>query len=436
MPMQSTGPRRHIESDPTPSSRLPSGKVAYIMSAFPTLTETFILYEILAMEDLGVQVEVYPLRRLREPIVHAEVAQVMDRVHYRQFLSFSILLTQWHFIRRSPLAYFRVLAEVLWGTLGSWRFFLKACAIFPKSVQFACDMERQGVRHVHAHFATHPTVAALIVHRLTGIPFSFTAHGSDLHVDRRMLDEKVAAAEFVLTVSSFNKEVIVQECGEDVRGKVHVMHCGVDGKDFPNTPRNGADGRSLHILCVAAFKDVKGHKYLVEACHLLRQRCVNFVCHLVGEGPERPRVEAQIAALNLQDRILVHGARPRDEIIEMLGKADVFALASVPTRRGKREGIPVVLMEAMSCGLPVVASRLSGIPELVDHEESGLLVSPRDVVALADALERLNANPSQRHAMGQSGRAKVLREFNLRRNSARRAALYHEDSSSLAGMAN
>jgi colanic acid/amylovoran biosynthesis glycosyltransferase len=408
-----------------PVSDKKDAKVAYIMSAFPALTETFILYEILMMERLGVTIEVFPLRRLREDVVHPEVAQLSERVHFRPFFSFSILLAQLHFIHHRRLAYFRALLEVLSGTFGSANFFFGAMAIFPKAVRFAYEMQSQGIRHIHAHFATHPAVAALIIHRLTGIPFSFTAHGSDLHVDRRMLDKKVEAAAFAVTISSFNKEVIVSECGEESRDKVHIIHCGVDPEVFSYHPRIDRD-RPFKILSVAAFKDVKGHKYLVEACRTLKEQGVDFVCHLVGEGPLRTKVEAQIAEAGLQDQITVDGARPRSEIVRMMSEVDVLALASVPTKRGKREGITVVLMEAMASGLPVVASDLSGIPELVENGCSGILVPPRDSGALANALLCLQEDPALRKRMGQAGRNKVVQEFNLKANTVERANLFFD----------
>jgi glycosyltransferase involved in cell wall biosynthesis len=289
-------------------------------------------------------------------------------------------------------------------------------------------MRARGITHVHAHFATHPAVAALIVHRLTGIPFSFTAHGHDLHVDRRMLDTKVQAAAFVVAVSEYNREMIVADCGEHVRDKIHVIHCGVDSEVFrPQAPRSG--NRPLQMICVASFEEVKGHRYLVEACRLLREQRVDFICHLVGEGPLRNETERRIAEAGLGSRVIVHGGQPRPVVARMLAESDAAVLASYPTAQGKREGIPVGLMEAMASGLPVVATRISGIPELVEDGRTGYLVPPSDSAALAAALRRLAQDAEVRERMGQAGRDKVIAQFDLRTSAAELLELFTDASS-------
>ena len=387
------------------------------MSRFPKITETFILFEMIEQERNGMLIELYPLLREHQPVSHPEAEKYLERAHFHPFASFSILRANWHYMRRQPKTYFKMLAEVLGGTFGSFNFFAGALGVLPKSVRFAYEMEKQGITHVHAHFCNHPAVAALIIHRLTGINFSFTAHGTDLHVERRMLDKKVRAAVFAVAISSYNMEMMVEECGEWARDKIHLIHCGIDPDVFmPRSEENSAG--PLKIICVASFEKVKGHEYLVEACRLLQERSVDFICHLIGEGPVRSRVEKQISAAGLGDKIILHGSRPRLEVMKMLRHAEVMVLPSVPMPRGDREGIPVALMEAMAVGLPVVSSRLSGIPELVESGRTGILVPPRDVKGLANALQQLYEEPNLRHCMGKAGREKVLNEFNLKKSAA------------------
>lgn len=399
-------------------------RIAYVVSRFPKLTETFVLYEMLALEASGAAVELFPLLRERQPVAHPEAQAWVRRAHFHPFVSLPILRAQLHFLRRAPGRYVGTLREALRGTWGSANFFLGALAYFPKAVRFAYEMQHRGVTHVHAHFCNHPALVALIIHRLTGIPFSFTAHGSDLHVERRMLGAKVDAAAFAVTVSEFNKRVMTDTCGEAAEAKIRVIRCGVDVEAF-TAPAAPCAGGALRLVCVGSFEEVKGHRHLIDACALLRGRGVDFVCDLIGEGPLRREMEQRIARLGLGDRVRVLGGKPRPEVIRMLREAHVAVLASQPTVEGKREGIPVALMEAMASGLPAVSTRLSGIPELVDDGRTGLLVPPADAAALADAIERLARDPELRRRMGAAGRDTVTRTFNLRTNTAQLLESFH-----------
>ena len=409
-------------------------KVAYIMSRFPKITETFVLYEILEMERLGLNVEIYPLLRERQGVMHPEAGPLVERAHYQPFVSLPIIAAQFHFLLRKPRTYLSTLLALLGGTLGSFNFFTGALGIFLKTVYFARRMATDDVTHIHAHFASHPAAAAFVIHRLVGIPYSFTAHGSDLHRDRTMLQEKVAEAAFVVTISDYNRDLIAAECGEKYRNKTAVIHCGVDTEVF--RPRSTGARRKriagpLNILCVGTLHEVKGQTYLLEACRLLADHDVDFVCHFVGDGPDRARLVRRSSEEGLKDRVHFHGQRTRNEIAQLLRNADIVVAPSVPTKDGRREGIPVALMEAMASGVPVVASGISGIPELIEEGRSGLLVPPRDAFALAQALEVL-ASPRLREQISREGRKKVEKEFDLHKNAATLAQRFVESCSSSA----
>jgi glycosyltransferase involved in cell wall biosynthesis len=416
-----TADRPQVEAAP-PAPRAP--RVAYMMSRFPKLTETFILYEMLAVQAQGVTVELFPLQRERTTVMHPEAAPLVARAHYQPLLSGAILRAQWHYLRRKPRAYLGALRDLLRANWGSARYFVGALAFFPKAVRFAQLMEAAGIDHLHAHFASHPAAMAFVIHRLTGIPYSFTAHGSDLHRDKHMLCQKVAEAAFVVTIARFNQEIFVAECGASARDKVRVIHCGVDTEAFQPRRAQPDLAGPLQILCIGTLHEVKGQTHLIEACRLLRERGVEFVCRFVGDGPDEPMLRAQVAQAGLADAVHFEGRKTRQEVIALLNAADVVVAPSVPSRDKRREGIPVVLMEAMGAGVPVIASDLSGIPELVEHEVSGLLVPPGDAAAIASALERLAADPALRARLGQGGRDKVLREFDLATNAARLVELF------------
>ncbi len=358
-------------------------RIAYVMSRFPKLTETFVLYELLALERRGHAVEVYPLLRVRKGPVHPEAERVAADATYLPFLSIAIMRSQLRCLRRSPRAYLAALGAVLRHTWGNRNFFVGGIAIFPKAVHIAALIDGR-VDHVHCHFANHPATAGYVVHRLTGIPFSFTAHGSDLHVSQRMLCEKVRAAAFVVAISDYNRRFIVGACGEEAARKVEIVR--------------------------------KGQAHLVEACRTLVAGGMPVTCTLVGSGPCEARLLRQVAADGLEEVIRLVGPRTRPQIVDLLRDADVAVIPSVETARGDREGIPVALIEAMSTTLPVVASDLSGIPELVENGRTGLLVPPGDPSVLAAALKRLGDDPALRERLGREGRRAVVERFDLERN--------------------
>lgn len=414
---------------PTTTRPGPLLRMAFIVSRFPKLTETFVLYEMLAIERCGAVVEVYPLQRERAATVHPEAEPYVRRAHYLSLLSWRLWAANLRWLRRRPGRYLGTLWRSLCATWGSRRYFFGIVAFFPKAAAFAEQMAAGGIQHVHAHFASHPAATAFIIHRLTGIPYSFTAHGSDLHRDQQMLREKVEYSAFAVAISRYNQQLMRQVCRWEDREKITVLHCGVDTQFFrPAAVRtNGAAHRPLNIFCIGTLHEVKGQQYLVQACHVLMQRGVCFHLHLIGDGPDRGRIQAQAQRMGLADQITLHGQMDRRGIRRLLQSADVVVAPSVPTADGRREGIPVVLMEAMSCAIPVVASRLSGIPELVVDRVNGFLVKPGDYRAIADRLEQLSGDARLRARLGARGRATVVSDFELHANAARLLHRIQED---------
>jgi glycosyltransferase involved in cell wall biosynthesis len=395
------------------------------MSRFPKLTETFILDELVAVDRQGLRVELFPLLRESGGVVHPEAEPWVRRAHYLPFLSLAILRSNAAFLVRHPRRYLGTLAAMLRGTAGSLNFYVGGIGIFPKVVHAAGMMQALGVSHVHCHFATHPALAGFLIHRLVGIPYSFTAHGSDLHVDRTMLCRKVAEAAFVVTISRSNAIVFETECGGPI-GKLEVIHCGIDGRVFrPTERRTGPDrGGRLTVTCVGTMHEVKGQRHLIEAGAELVRRGVDVGLRFIGDGPDRPALERLGTELGLGDRIEFLGLRKRAEVVALLGESDILVAPSVPTAGGKREGLPVVLIEAMAAGVPVVASHLSGIPELVENDVTGLTVPPGDSGAIADAIAGLAADPALRTRLAEAGRARVAADFDLDRNARRLISLF------------
>lgn len=398
--------------------------VAYVMSRFPKLTETFVLDEILALEARGIRVEVFPLWREWTERLQPEARPVVSRAHFMPTLDLAILRDNARALLEQPRVYLGTLARVAWANRSSARYLLGALAIFPKAVRFARRMRELGVEHVHAHFASHPAACAFVVGRLSGLPWSFTAHGSDLHREQAMLSEKVAEARHVVAISEYNRRFVLEHAtraGAGAADRVHVVHCGVDAARF--APAQREDAR-LDIVCVGTLHAVKGQAILLDACARLPEGVGPWRLHLVGEGPDRRDLEAQAQTLSIADRVVFHGALDRDGVRAVLASADIAVAPSVPTRDGRREGIPVVLMEAGASGLPLVGSRLSGIPELVEDGVNGLLVEPGDVEGLAAALGRLARDASLRERLGAAARERVERAFSIEGNVDRLVALF------------
>ena len=424
-------------------------KVAYIVSRFPKLTETFILYEIVALRRQGVEIELFPLLRARTgrikveggsvwgkalelvqrgagPKMHPEAAEITQQAHFTPMMSVGIALANARWLARRPIAYLRALAALIISNWGSANLFAGGLLLFPKMAYIADRAVSMGATHVHAHFANHPAAAAFVVGRLTGLPYSFTAHGADFQVDQHMLCRKVREAEFVVTVADANRRMIADLC-LDPGDKIHVVPSGVDTSYF--TPAIGSERGSLAatsftIVAIGTFYEVKGHTYLIEACRMLNADGVAYRCLLVGEGPGEAALRAQVEAAGITRQVEFTGPKDRQEVASVLRDADVLVLPSVPTQSGRREGLPVVLQEAMACGLPVIASAISGIPELVEDERNGLLVEPAQPRQIAGALARLAADGDLRHQLGLEARRTVLERFDLDVNANRLRELF------------
>ena len=420
-----------MSSDPlaiapeTPSAPIPAAdadkplRLAYIMSRFPKLTETFVLDEILEHERQGHSVEVFPLWREEPDLVHGDALPIVARAHFTPTLDMAILRDNLHCLLSKPGLYVSTLLCLVRANRRSLRYLAGALAVFPKACSFARRMRRLGIDHVHAHFASHPAAAAFVVGRFSGIPWSFTAHGSDLHREQSMLREKVEEAAFVVAISDYNRRFILDRVGQPCAPKLVVIHCGIDPARHGRARRRKAAEEPFEIVCVGTLHEVKGQGFLLEACAALTDRGLRWRCHLIGDGPDRERLETRARELGIGERVIFHGGCERREVGRLLSQMDVCVAPSIPTRDGRREGIPVVLMEAAAAALPLVGSRLSGIPELVIDGETGLLVEPGDVGGLVTALERIARDPRLADRLGTNAHALLESAFDLERNVAR-----------------
>ena len=393
-------------------------RIAYLVSRFPHLTETFIVNEIRAIEQHGLEVDLYALVRHSDEVVQPDAAALIDRVTYGASIGWRPMVrAQLHWFRRDRRRWWRCWTRSLWGNRRSPKFLLRALIVVPVAMAFAVRIEADGVDRIHAHWATHPALAAHVIWILTGIEYSVTVHAHDLYVDRSMLGEKLGAAVRIITISDYNRRLIV-DSWPDLAERTRVIHCGIDTLSWSEQARTAPRADPVPtLLAVGSLQPYKGHVHLIDACAHLRDRGVAHRCVIVGRGELEGELRERIERRDLSDTVRLAGPRTSAEVQALMRDAAVFVHPSVVTSTGKTEGIPVAVMEALASGLPVVASDVTGMGELVIDGRTGLLVGPGDAAALADAVERILTDPDAAHEMGRAGCRHVSESFDIERST-------------------
>ncbi len=392
------------------------GKIAYVMSRFPHLPETFILREMEELIRQGWHVELYPLIRQQQKVIHDEARPWVERARYSPFLSPKVLRANCKAALLPGWQYYQLWQRVVMDNLMKPEVLFRSLALFPKAVFLSEQMIRDGIQHIHAHYATYPALVAWAIHQLSGISYSITVHAHDIFVTQVMLKTKLRDAAFIVAISEFNKRFLVERVDPLLEDKIRVIHCGIDPSWYQFEETCGTQPERLEIINIGSLQPYKGQIYLLKACALLKQRGVPFRCRIIGAGPEQKRLERFILQHHLEGQVVLLGAQTQEYVAHTLPKAHCYVQPSVITLTGKMEGIPVAIMEALAAGLPVIATEISGIPELVIDHQTGFLVPPEDEIALADRLQYVFENLEQARAMAANGRQLVLEEYNLAKN--------------------
>jgi len=436
-------------ADPAGGSSRAAGSIAYLLTGFPRLSETFIASEIHWLERQGLRLRLFVLKLDDRRAPHPVVARIAARPDY---LPATASFTHTPFLRwlaRSLPAFVpgllglawwrpRGLARAMVATVaqaararrdGSWpprvvKEFLQATAL--------ADRLRRttDVRHLHAHFCHGTATVAWLTSMISGIPFSFTAHARDLYQPSLnpggLLRRKIAAARFVVTCTEANRRYLATIAAGV---PVHCVYHGLNADlarllaTAPGAPT--ATGSSIRALGVGRLVPKKGFDVLVEACALVRARGVAVKAIIVGdEGAHEPEVRRRINERGLADAVELAGPLGQAALLDEYLRATVFCLPCRVAEDGDRDGIPNVLIEAMACGLPVITTGVSGIPELVVDGVNGLLVPPEDAPALADAMVRLHRDPDLAQRLGREAEAAVRARFDGERLAARLALLF------------
>jgi glycosyltransferase involved in cell wall biosynthesis len=395
-------------------------RVGYIVRRFPVLSETFVLNEILDIEDQGASVEIFSLLQPRDPRFHPGVARIRGSIRYLPGLvHFQDL---WRYNRRAAERF----GSRYWQMLGycASRFKISLLWRFFEAAYVAERAADRKLSHLHAHFANRTATVAKLAADLAGISYSFTAHAFDIYkstVDRRVLAAKIRQAAFVVAVSEVGRRDLA-ELSPDSESRIHRIYNGIDLQRFSAQDR--PVGRRPTILSVARLQEKKGLADLVEACGLLKSRGIDFRCRIVGQGRLRPALKAQIESLDLEREVKLVGVMGQDEIISEYATADIFVLPCVVGADGNRDGLPVSIVEAQASGLPVVTTAVSGTIEAVDDRTNGVIIPQRSPELLAARLRELIEHPERRRALGRAARASAESRFDRRETSAQLCRLF------------
>lgn len=393
-------------------------RIAYLAGEYPAVSHTFILREIAALRAQGLDILTCSVRKTgpehhRGPVERAEAAatfNLLEKARRPRYLIGAQVAAL-----KTPGLYLRTLRKA-WAMRGPG---LRAATYqlfyFLEATVLAQHLRAQGVTHLHNHFAQASGTVALLAARLARIPFSFTLHGpADFtNPPRWRLDAKIADAVFVSCISHFCRSQGMLASPVEHWSKLQIVHCGVEPERYDAPPASGKG-----LLFVGRLAAAKGVPVLIDAMPQILAVHPDASLTLIGDGPDRERLQDQVRGLGLSDAVRFTGYQSQDEVAQALAEAAVFVLPSFA------EGVPVVLMEAMAARRPVVATRITGIPELVEDGVSGRVVAPGDAVVLAEAVRDILSDPERAARMGEAGRGKVEVEFDIEREARKLAALF------------
>lgn len=353
--------------------------VVLLNSVFPVLSETFLFSQYSKLIDGRMDMALVSSNRPLPEQVHPGMEAIQRRVDYLCDASLAaVLLAHLAVLIRHPLGY---ISALLRAPFAQERLLTTVKHISGAALVLQRYSGQPGL-WVHSHFTYGSTGIAMWIKRIAGVPYSITLHGSDLTFDNPPdLEAKLNEADRIVCISRYNAEFLAENYPLIEPERMEILPLGVAPLPEHPVPAAVSEDKVFRILSVGRLSTQKAQEYLLRACGLLRDKGHRFRCELVGEGPQRAYLEAEIRRLGLEEQVFLLGARYHEEVLSMYRGADLFVMSSVA------EGMPIVLMEAMQAGVPVVSTAISGIPELLDDGRAGVLVPPADETALARAIE-------------------------------------------------
>ncbi|HET6249238.1 MAG TPA: glycosyltransferase family 4 protein [Tepidisphaeraceae bacterium] len=389
-------------------------RIAYMTGEYPRATDTFIQREVAALRASGVVVETLSVRKpaSNENVGPEQQSERMGTKYLLPACPWELFKSHVRLVFGSPLKYFAALRTAVVVRPPGVKALLLQLAYFAEAALVAAHVRRNKLSHLHNHFSNSSCSVAMLAAQMGGFTFSFTMHGPAEFFEPKYwrIDEKIRRALFVSCISWFCRSQAMIFGPQEKWNRLHIVHCGVDPKQFAPVQHTGSGRR---LLFVGRLAGVKGLPVLLDAIAQLSQERYDLILNVAGDGPDRAAIESRAADLKLSDRVRFLGYQSQSQVRELLAQTDVFAMASFA------EGVPVVLMEAMAAGVPVVAPQIAGIPELVENNVSGFLVPPGDAAALAERIGALLKDADLRRRFGTAGRAKVEAEFNIQTEAGR-----------------
>jgi colanic acid/amylovoran biosynthesis glycosyltransferase len=381
---------------------------AYLFERFPSFGQTFCYREVAELYRQGVAPPIFSIRNPKDEPAQDWDARIVQRVHYLP--AEKELLDD---VRRASKKG-RLPAEIV-AALDGWGRRTDFLRLY-QAVYVGLRLQEAGISHVHAHFAGMAARTAFWIAKFFSITFSFTAHANDIFAPRNFeigLDKLVGAARVIVTETDY-AEKFLRERFPERAGRIHRIYNGLNLAEFGRA--NFSSDPPL-IVAIGRLIAKKGFTNLIRACALLVERGRSFRCEIFGEGPLENQLRAQIEELGLQELVQLRGPKPQHELRGCLADASVFVMPSVPEADGGMDNLPTVIMEAMATGLPVVSTRIGGIPEMVVENETGFLVQPEDAVALAGAIEKVTNDRSLGNKLGHAGYERAQTLFSIEKNA-------------------
>ena len=398
----------------------------YLVGAFPVISQTYIQREILEMiHDKDLDVRVIHFQKGDDNIpLPPELGSKISYIGSPGRLK--VLVSNAFVFLKSPIKYLGLVRLILFGKHDRLVIKFRELRSLRFGVWLSNEIRNLDVDHVHAHWATRPTLIALVLSKFLEIPFSFTAHAHDIYVKPVLLKEKISSARAVITCTDFNRNYLATSVSPGDREKIFTVYHGVDFGTL-KFKRKKANKVPV-ILAVGRLVTYKGFSYLIDALDLIKKQGGNFKVMVVGGGPEFENLESQIKDKNLAGSIELLGELPFEEVKKYFGDADIFVAPSIMTPEKAFDGLPNVLIEAMASKTPVVATQVSGIPEAITESEDGLLVEEKDPKALYKAIQVLLKNEKLRRKFGEAGYRKALKMFDIEKNVKRLKQIILEDT--------